>query len=211
MPKEVKKISDLRPQVSNANKHNTFGLRLLEQSIQRDGYIDGMTAAADGEIISGSARLEVAAEKFIDKDGNEVEPIIVHSTGDRPVIVIRDDIPNAEHARARRLSVAANAIAAADWNPDSALLKEGASEDDQIRKMFSDDEWMKINYESEHPKTLEELEAEYGNSKDDDFYPFIRIKVTPEIKKRFDAVMVLMPGANEMEKIDALISRGELS
>ena len=196
MPKEVKKISDLRPQVSNANKHNTFGLRLLEQSIQRDGYIDGMTAAADGEIISGSARLEVAAEKFIDKDGNEVEPIIVHSTGDRPVIVIRDDIPNAEHARARRLSVAANAIAAADWNPDSALLKEWASEDDQIRKMFSDDEWMKINYESEHPKTLEELEAEYGNSKDDDFYPFIRIKVTPEIKKRFDAVMVLMTGAN---------------
>jgi hypothetical protein len=55
------------------------------------------------------------------------------------------------------------------------------------------------------------LEAEYGGSNEDDFHPVIKIKVTPEIKERFDAVMVLMPGANEMEKLDALISRGELS
>ena len=140
----MSKIKDFRPQARNANKHNSFGLRLLEESIQRDGYIDGMTAAADGEIISGSARLEVAVEKFIDADGNEVEPIIVHSTGDRPVIVIRDDIPNADHARARRLSVAANAIAKADFNPDAALLLEWGGEDDAIRAMFADSEWRDI-------------------------------------------------------------------
>ena len=127
------------PQQRNANKHTLHGTRLLEKSITEDGYIDAQTAAADGEIISGSARLELSAEKFAD-----VEPIIVHSDGKRPVIVIRDDIPNASTARAKRLSVAANQIAKTDFNPDGELLKEWAGEDDAIRKMFADSEWIEI-------------------------------------------------------------------
>lgn len=135
---------EIIPQVRNPNKHNSFGLRLLEQSIQKDGWLGAQTATADGEIIAGSARQEIAVEKFADADGNVVEPIIVHSTGERPVIVIRDDIPNADHPRARRLSVAENSIAAANYNPDGELLKEWAGEDDAIKKMFADDEWTKI-------------------------------------------------------------------
>jgi DNA modification methylase len=78
----------------------------------------------------------LAAEKFAD-----AEPIIVHADGTRPVIVIRDDIPNAKHPRARRLSISANRIAQVDFEPDFALLKEWAGEDEQIKKLFSDDEW----------------------------------------------------------------------
>jgi len=133
---------NLIPQKRNANKHTLHGTRLLEKSIQQDGFIDAQTAAADGEIISGSARLELAADKFAD-----VEPIIVHSDGKRPVIVIRDDISNANTARAKRLSVAANQIAKTDFNPDGELLKEWAGEDDAIRKMFADSEWTEITGE----------------------------------------------------------------
>jgi len=39
------------------------------------------------------------------------------------------------------LSVAANKIAQVDYDPDFALLKEWAGEDEQIKKLFSDDEW----------------------------------------------------------------------
>ena len=124
------------PQRKNANKHTQRGLRLLERSLQRDGWIDAQTAAADGEIISGSARLEVAAEKFAD-----VEPIIVESDGTRPVIVVRKDIPNADDPRARRLSVAANQIAHVDYDPDGDLLMQWAEEDKQLREMFDDLEW----------------------------------------------------------------------
>lgn len=130
------KITDFSPQKKNVNKHTAYGLRLLEKSIQGDGFIDAQTAAADGEIISGSARLELAAEKFAD-----VEPIIVDSDGTRPVIIRRTDIPNADTARARRLSVAANKIQAVDFDPDWALLKEWGGEDEQIKKLFSDSEW----------------------------------------------------------------------
>jgi hypothetical protein len=128
-----------RPQTKNANRHTEHGLRLLEKSIQTDGFIDAQTAAADGEIISGSARLEVSAEKFAD-----VEPIIVESDGTRPVIVVRTDIPNLDDPRARRLSVAANQIAKTDYNPDGELLKEWGGEDDAIRAMFADWEWSEV-------------------------------------------------------------------
>lgn len=149
------KITDFTPQKKNVNKHTAYGLRLLEKSIQGDGFVDAQTAAADGEIISGSARLELAAEKFAD-----AEPIIVHSDGTRPVIVIRDDIPNADHARARRLSVAANKIAQVDFDPDFALLKEWAGEDEQIKKLFSDDEWREGTNEAPQFKEYDESIAD---------------------------------------------------
>jgi hypothetical protein len=132
----------LIPQQRNANKHTLHGLRLLEKSIQSDGFIDAQTAAADGEIISGSARLELSAEKFAD-----VEPIIVESDGSRPVVVVRTDIPTANDPRAKRLSVAANQIAKTDFNPDGELLAEWGGEDEAIRAMFADSEWEEITGE----------------------------------------------------------------
>ena len=41
-------------------------------------------------------RLETVADVF----GIEVEPMIVHSDGTRPVIHMRDDVPNAQTRRA---------------------------------------------------------------------------------------------------------------
>lgn len=139
------------PQRRNANRHTQRGLRLLEQSLQSDGWIDAQTAAADGEIISGSARLEIAAEKFAD-----VEPIIVESDGTRPVIVVRTDIPNTDDPRARRLSVAANKIASVDYDPDGELLKEWGSEDEKIQEMFSDGEWGVIEKAKNNYDTMPE-------------------------------------------------------
>jgi hypothetical protein len=139
--KNPPRITEFRPQAKNPNKHNTFGMRLLEKSIQSDGWIGAQTSAADGEIIAGSARQEIAVEKFTDENGQDVEPIVIESDGTRPVIIKRIDIPSADSARARRLSAAENQIAKANYNPDFDLLKEWAGEDEQIKKLFSDDEW----------------------------------------------------------------------
>jgi hypothetical protein len=143
MEKKKKTEIDFRPQARNANKHTQRGIGLLEKSIQRDGWIDAQTTAADGETISGSARLEVAADKFADGNG-KINPIVVESDGTRPVIVVRTDIPNADSPKAKRLAVAANQIAATDWNPDGVLLQALADGDKQIRDMFGDDEWGEI-------------------------------------------------------------------
>lgn len=80
-------MTDFTVQRKNVNQHTQRGQRMLETSVQRDGWIDAQTAAANGEMISGSARLELAADKFAG-----VEPIVIESDGTRPVIVKRTDI-----------------------------------------------------------------------------------------------------------------------
>lgn len=71
-PKPVKRASNghkanranglgaFRAQRANANKHKPLGLKLVSDSIQRDGYSAPMVAAADGELFIGSLRHEGA-------------------------------------------------------------------------------------------------------------------------------------------------------
>src|SRR3990172_6526237 len=129
-----KRLADFRQQKKNANKHNAFGLKHLADSTQRDGYSTPMVATADGEIFAGSARLETVGEVLL------ADPIVIHSDGSRPVIHVRDDIPNADDPRARRLGVADNIIARVDYDPDGALLAALAADDDILKRMIAADE-----------------------------------------------------------------------
>src|SRR5436853_7210380 len=91
------KLSALRPQRRNANKHTLRGLCLLERSIQEDGWIGAITVAADRETFDGSARIEVGAQAGFD------DAIVVESDGSKPVVVKRVDIPTTDDPRAVRL------------------------------------------------------------------------------------------------------------
>jgi len=63
----IGKLSELRPQSVNANKHTERGLRMLDDAMSEDGYVAPATATADKEVIDGSARLERAFDKFDDE------------------------------------------------------------------------------------------------------------------------------------------------
>ena len=130
------KLAAYRPQQVNANKHTPRGMSMLEGEIRKVGYVAPMTAAADGEVFDGSARLETSADVY----GLDVEPIIVHSDGTRPIIHVRDDIPTASDPRAIAASLAANRIAELNlaWNPDAlqALQQQGAD----LSAYFREDE-----------------------------------------------------------------------
>lgn len=148
----TKRKPQIRPQAENANAHTPRGLGLLEGSIQRDGWIGAITTAADGETFDGSARDEIAeAQGFalnhpepLVIDAPDDRPVYVRSTGKQPLVHIRQDIPSADDERARRLSVAANQIAAVDWAPDAGLLAEWAEMDGAIRGMWDAPAWGKI-------------------------------------------------------------------
>lgn len=129
----LNKISDLRPQRRNANKHKQRGMGQLEKSVQTDGWIGAITVAADGETFDGSARIEVAATTGFD------DAIVVRSDGTRPIVHIREDIPNADDPRAVRLGIAANAIASHNLEWDGAILDEIAGEID-LGEFFGGDE-----------------------------------------------------------------------
>lgn len=124
------------PQRKNANKHTQRGLRELEKSIQRDGWIGGITTAADGETFDGSARLETVENVM---DG--VEPLVIESDGTRPIVIRRTDIPNADDPRAKRLALAANRIQQLDLDWDAAVLADIAqNEAELLEGLWQDDE-----------------------------------------------------------------------
>lgn len=97
---------------------------MLDASMSQDGFFDGMTATADGEIIDGSARLEIAGAKFPD------EALVIEHDGTRPIVEVRTDIKDATDPRAKRISLAANRIAQVNLEIDPEILKELSTEID---------------------------------------------------------------------------------
>ena len=135
MAKDKAKISDFRTQERNSNRHTHRGLGMLQHAIANEGWISAITVCNDGESIDGSARLEAAYERF----GEDVEPIIVRSKGDRPIIHIREDLPDASDPRAKKLSIYANRIAEVDLDYDLEVLAE-LHEEVGLEEMFFADE-----------------------------------------------------------------------
>ena len=135
MAKDKAKISDFRTQERNSNRHTQRGLGMLQHAIANEGWISAITVCNDGESIDGSARLEAAYERF----GEDVEPIIVRSKGDRPIIHIREDLPDASDPRAKKLSIYANRIAEVDLDYDLEILAE-LHEEVGLEDMFFADE-----------------------------------------------------------------------
>jgi hypothetical protein len=58
------------------------------------------------------------------------------------------------------------------------------------------------------PPDLDDLADQYGEPNERDFWPVIKVQVSPETEAKYKAVMVMLPGADEAEKFDALVSRG---
>jgi len=137
------KLSDFRPATRNANKHTQRGLRELEKAVQEDGWVAPVTVAADGESLDGSARLEVAATTFDD------DVLVVHHDGTKPVIMVRDDIQDAQSVEARRIALRANRIAQIDldWDPDVLLADLDAGVD--FDGLFTDIELADFGWESD--------------------------------------------------------------
>ena len=128
------KIAGFKPQTRNGNKHTQRGMGMLEASMRKYGYVSPMTAAADGEIIDGSARIETSAGVF----GDDV--LVVHHDGTRPVIMVRDDIANADTPEAREISIAANRIAQVNLDFDAEQILADLQAGVDLSAMFRKDE-----------------------------------------------------------------------
>ena len=153
MAKSKAKLSDFTVQQKNVNRHKNRGMKALSDTIDNGGWIGAITTAANGETFAGSARLEVSYDRF----GDEIEPITVHTTGDRPVIVIRDDIPTASDPKAVKLGVADNRISEINYDPDIELLIEINDEIIQLDDLYFEDELAALVASNEEEQSEETL------------------------------------------------------
>lgn len=191
-------LARFRPARKNANMHSQRGLGMLTRAMHGSGYVAPMTATADGEVIDGSARLEVAAEVF-----GDVEPLVVDHDGTRPIIMRRTDIPDADDPRAVAIALEANRIAEADLVWDAAVLAEIADAGDVDLSML----WTPDELDSFHLGTPapEDLAEKYGEWQERDGWPFIRVQVAPDTLEAYASLMRRAPGADEAERLAAIL------
>jgi len=61
------------------------------------------------------------------------------------------------------------------------------------------------------PQSLDELAEQYGEPEERDFWPWVKVQVSPETMEKYEAVMAALPGRDDAEKFDALVSGTEFS
>ena len=164
MAKDKAKLSDFRTQERNLNRHKPRGMGMLDNIIAKDGWQSAITVANDNQVFAGSARLEVAQERF----GDESEPIVFDIDGTRPVILRRTDIPTADDPRAIRLGIADNRISEVNYDPDIELLQETAQIID-ISDLYFDDELAKLAEQNQ--EVIDHQEPDFLKFSDNDSLP----------------------------------------
>ncbi len=110
----MSKISDLKFDDKNFNKHTEFGMGLLEKSLKQFGAGRSILIDKDNNIIAGNGIIEAAGQAGLEKVK------IVETTGDEIVAVKRMDI-SLNSQQGREMALADNATAAADleWDEDT--------------------------------------------------------------------------------------------
>lgn len=131
---EIRSVSDLiesRPgegvvpfrDPNNLNKGTERGRDLVKRSVRDNLFGRPMLAAADGGMIAGNHTHE-AVEQLRDEGLPIGEPIIIRTDGTRPIIHVREDIPDLADPRAVRLKVLDNRTNELNYNADLTATRE---------------------------------------------------------------------------------------
>lgn len=83
---ETRKITDFRPDPSNANQGTERGLRILDNSLAEVGLGRSAVADKNGILIAGNKTQERSVDSGFE------DAIVVHTTGKQLVVVQRDDL-----------------------------------------------------------------------------------------------------------------------
>jgi len=119
--KKLIKLTDLKPDPKNFNKHTQFGMGLLEKSIRKFGFIEAGVISEDNVIVSGNARQETAVNiglddvQIIDIDGTK--PVYLRKKG------LKSDTPEFSE-----MALALNAVGKANIVFDAELIEAEVGE-----------------------------------------------------------------------------------
>lgn len=134
MTKKIERLSDLRPDATNANKGTQRGRGMVEASLRETGAGRSIVADKDGRIIAGNKTLEA----WVDI-GGEIE--VVRTDGKRLVVVQREDLDLSDDTgTARKLAYYDNRAGEVglEWDTEQLLADLSAGVD--LSGMFTTEE-----------------------------------------------------------------------
>lgn len=144
------KISDLKFDDKNFNKHTEYGMSLLEKSLRELGAGRSILLDKDNNIIAGNGIVEAAGSVGLENVK------IVETTGDEIVAVKRTDMTIGSK-EGREMALADNATANADLSWDEDNIKEQTEKWD-----FDTSDWG-MNFDFDKDTEVEEDEAPEAN------------------------------------------------
>ncbi len=116
MAKKITRLSELSPDVRNANKGTQRGRGMVEASLREVGAGRSIVVDKDGRVIAGNKTLEAAADI-----GLEIE--VIHTDGKRLIVVQRDDLDLSDDTgHARKLAYLDNQASSVGLAWDAEIL-----------------------------------------------------------------------------------------
>jgi hypothetical protein len=176
----------------NYRLHPDNQQQALAGAIDDIGFIRSVTVnQRTGRVVDGHLRVTLAA-----RSGVETLPVEYV------------DLDEAEEAQALLSLDPIAAMAASDKAKLDELMRAVQSDDERVQAMISE--------LAEHEGmfdllSLDELADKYGETDERDFWPVVRVQVSPETMSKYEAIMASLPGDDEAEKFDSLVSGYELS
>ena len=137
-------LDDLTLDPRNANAGTPHGRQTLAHSLKEFGAARSIVTDRDGVVMVGNKTFSEAAALHL--------PIeVVHTTGDRLVVVRRTDLHLADDDRARRLALADNRTSELDLAWDVDALKAQMAEGLDLGELWTDPELERLFGEGLHP------------------------------------------------------------
>ncbi|NLI08128.1 MAG: ParB N-terminal domain-containing protein [Thermotogaceae bacterium] len=140
-----------------------------------------------GNLIDGHLRCQLAARE-----------------GAKTIPVVYVDVSEDEEALVLATLDPIGAMAATDKQKLDELFQDINSDNENVQKMIAEIA-EKEGVLGDLP-TLDDLESKFGEPNERDFWPIVRVQVSPDTFAKFTALMASTPGADEAEKFDAIIS-----
>ena len=135
---EVRKISELTPDAYNANRGTERGHAMLGRSLEKFGAGRSVLVDKALRIIAGNK----TTEGFGAQGGEEV--ILVHTTGNQLVAVVRDDLDLENDPHARELAYADNRTVQVDLDFDPDQIARDQKLGIDLGDWFTSDEIAKL-------------------------------------------------------------------
>ena len=181
---ETRQLGDLQPWEHNPRFIDEDGARHLRDSFNRFGQVEPLLIGPNNEVYNGHQRLTVLMEEH------------------GPDYVVEVRVASRELTERERAQLTAYLHRGATGEWDFEML---ARFDDNDLLAWGFEEWELVNGDGwSDPPELEELEEEYGAPQEEDWWPHIRVRVSPDTYERWADLLRAATG-EEHERVAKIL------
>ncbi len=215
---KTKTISSYTQDDRNANKGTARGQAMIVDSVQNNGAGRSIVVDKNGVVIGGNKTTNAIIEAM----GPDAEVIEIESGGEKLIVHRRNDLDLSDpdpNNPARRLAYQDNLAGSFSFELDTDQVMadiESGFDFEAIDVGVGDlGELLETDIEGllggSSPPSLDDLEDEYGEPQERDFWPYIKVQVSPGTFEKWNELIEQMTGEDEAEKFENLLYKVELS